>query len=152
MLDAASIWIPCCMLLGLVAQSLKPFKLLRQRFPTFLSFRDHRSVAQQLLNPFAQLFQHCWRGHVSLRSWRYCVGARLKFWRRSRVPKEGSRDEAVEIPYFSRLRRSWRLRRQISLDYRELTKRGRRRLRGLHLKIQVRVIHITTKLFHVVSR
>ena len=34
---------------------------------------------------------------ISLRSWRYCVGARLKFWRRSRVPKKGSRDEAVEI-------------------------------------------------------
>ena len=33
----------------------------------------------------------------SLRSWRYCVGARLKFWRRSRVPEKGSRDEAVEI-------------------------------------------------------
>ena len=32
---------------------------------------------------------------TSLRSWRYCVGARLKFWRRSRVPKKGSRDEAV---------------------------------------------------------
>ena len=31
----------------------------------------------------------------SLRSWRYCVTARLKFWRRSRVPKKGSRDEAV---------------------------------------------------------
>ena len=25
---------------------------------------------------------------LSLRSWRYCVGARLKFWRRSRVPKK----------------------------------------------------------------
>ena len=25
----------------------------------------------------------------SLRGWRYCVGARLKFWRRSRVPKKG---------------------------------------------------------------
>jgi len=37
-------------------------------------------------------------------------------------------------------------------EIRELTKRGRRRLRGLHLKIQVRVIHITTKLFHVLSR
>ena len=35
---------------------------------------------------------------------------------------------------------------------RELTKRGRRRLPGLHLKIQVHVIHITAKLFHVVSR
>ena len=32
---------------------------------------------------------------LSLRSWRYCVGARLKFWRQSRVPKKGSRDEAV---------------------------------------------------------
>ena len=31
----------------------------------------------------------------SLRSWRYCVGGRLTFWRRSRVPKKGSRDEAV---------------------------------------------------------
>ena len=35
---------------------------------------------------------------ASLRSWRCCVGARLKFWRRSRVPKKGSRDKAVEIP------------------------------------------------------
>ena len=33
----------------------------------------------------------------SLRSWRYCVAARLKFWRRSCVPKKGSRDEALEI-------------------------------------------------------
>ena len=31
----------------------------------------------------------------SLRGWRYCVGARLKFWQRSRVPKKRSRDEAV---------------------------------------------------------
>ena len=29
------------------------------------------------------------------------MGARLKFWRRSRVPNEGSRDEAVSgIPVF----------------------------------------------------
>ena len=41
-----------------------------------------------------QIFLH----PVSLRSWRYCVGARLKFGQRSRVPKKGSRDEAVEIP------------------------------------------------------
>ena len=34
---------------------------------------------------------------LSQRSLRYCVGARLKFWRRSRVPKRGSRDEAVEL-------------------------------------------------------
>ena len=38
------------------------------------------------------------------------MGARSKFWRRSRVPKKGSRDEAVEIPparkprYFEYLR------------------------------------------------
>ena len=45
--------------------------------------RAHREVINDLV--------------VSLRSWRYCVGARLKFWRRSRVPKKGSRDEAVEV-------------------------------------------------------
>ena len=59
------------------------------------------------------------------------MGARLKFWRRSRVPKKGSRDEAVEI--LVGISRSFavrdgsavkshsnilqRLRRQISLDY-----------------------------------
>ena len=32
----------------------------------------------------------------SLRSWRYCVGSRLKFWWRSRVPKKRNRDEAVD--------------------------------------------------------
>ena len=61
----------------------------------------------------------------SLRSWRYCVGARLKFWRRSRVPKKGSRDEAVERGFAARDRSGvkshstilQRLRRQISLDY-----------------------------------
>ena len=37
------------------------------------------------------------RVSFSLRSWRYCVDARLKFWRRSRVPKKGSREEAVGI-------------------------------------------------------
>ena len=45
--------------------------------------RAHREVINDLV--------------VSLRSWRYCVGARLKFWLRSRVPKKGSRDEAVEV-------------------------------------------------------
>ena len=40
----------------------------------------------------------------------------------------------------------------MSGDIRELTRRVRRRQRGLHFKIRVRVIHITTKLFHVVSR
>ena len=39
----------------------------------------------------------------SLRSWRYCVGARLKFWRRSRVPKKGSGDEAAPPSNLTRL-------------------------------------------------
>ena len=37
----------CCALLGILAQSLKPIKLLSQQLPTFLLFRDRRSVAQQ---------------------------------------------------------------------------------------------------------
>ena len=37
----------CWMLLHAVAQSLKPVKLLSQQFPTFLLFRNRRSVAQQ---------------------------------------------------------------------------------------------------------
>ena len=57
------------------------------------------------------------------------MGARLKFWRLSRVPKKGSRDEAVEIPISrgfaarggsavkSHSTILQRLRRQISLDY-----------------------------------
>ena len=35
-------------------------------------------------------FQCLWAYLTSLRSWRYCVGARLKFWRRSRVPNKGA--------------------------------------------------------------
>ena len=50
MLHVASVCTPCCMLLDLlrvVAQSLKPVKLFSQQLPTFLLFRDRRSVAQQ---------------------------------------------------------------------------------------------------------
>ena len=55
------------------------------------------------------------------------MGARLKFWRRSRVPKKESRDEAVGISrgfaardgsavkFHSTMLK--RIRRQISLDY-----------------------------------
>ena len=40
--------VACCwMLLRVVAQSLTPVKLFSQQLPTFLWFRDHRSVAQQ---------------------------------------------------------------------------------------------------------
>ena len=52
----------------------------------------------------------------SLRSWRYCVGARLKFWRRSRVPKKGSGDEAAPPSNLSSTILQ-RLRHQISLHY-----------------------------------
>ena len=37
----------CCMLLRVVVQSLKPVNLFSQQLPTFLLFRDRRSVAQQ---------------------------------------------------------------------------------------------------------
>ena len=55
MLHVASVCTPCWMLLHVVAQSLKPVKLFSQQLPTFLLFRDRRSVAQQ-----------CWiRSHSS---------------------------------------------------------------------------------------
>ena len=54
--------VACCwMLLRVVAQSLKPVKLFCQLLPTFLLFRDRRSVAQ-----------HCW---TRLHSSSYIVGA-----------------------------------------------------------------------------
>ena len=46
MLHVASVS-PRCMLLDVVRQSLKPVKLFSQQLPTFLWFRDRRSVAQQ---------------------------------------------------------------------------------------------------------
>ena len=53
----------CCVLLGVVAQSLKPVKVLSQQLPTFPLFRDRRSVTQQCCIRLPQLFQHCW-GHA----------------------------------------------------------------------------------------
>ena len=47
MLHVAFVCTPCCMLLRVVAQSLKPVKLFSQQLPTFLLFCDRRSVAQQ---------------------------------------------------------------------------------------------------------
>ena len=47
MLHVASVCTPFCMLLDVVAQSLKPVKLFSQQLPTFLLFRDRQSVAQQ---------------------------------------------------------------------------------------------------------
>ena len=51
----------CWMLLRIVAPRLKPVKLFSQQFPTFLLFRDRRSVAQQ-----------CW---INLHSSSNIVGA-----------------------------------------------------------------------------
>ena len=39
--------LPFSLLLDVVAQSLKPVKLFSQQLPTFLLFRDRRSVAQE---------------------------------------------------------------------------------------------------------
>ena len=47
MLHVTSVCTPCCMLLRVVAQSLKPVKLFGQQLPTFRLFCDRRSVAQQ---------------------------------------------------------------------------------------------------------
>ena len=50
------------------------------------------------------------RTNYSLRSWRYCVGARLKFWRRSRDPKKGVgtlRYEGIPFSFF-RYRKGFR--------------------------------------------
>ena len=47
MLHVASVCTPCCMLLDVVAQSLKPVKLFSQQLPAFLLFRDRGSVARQ---------------------------------------------------------------------------------------------------------
>ena len=55
-------------------------------------------------------------GKVSLRSWRYCLGARLTFWRRS-CDKKREWGRGVWISISRGLRLSRRLRRQILLDY-----------------------------------
>ena len=60
MLHVASVSTPCCVFLGVVAQSLTPVKVLSQQLPTFLLFRDRRSIAQQCWIRLPQLFQHCW--------------------------------------------------------------------------------------------
>ena len=49
----------CCVLLGVVEKSLKTAKLLTQRLPTFLLFRDRRRVAQQCWICLHSSFQHC---------------------------------------------------------------------------------------------
>ena len=67
MLNVASVCTPCCILLDVVAQSLKPVKLFSQQLPTFLLFHDHRERSATMLDPLAQLLQHCWDHARSLR-------------------------------------------------------------------------------------
>ena len=62
MLHVAFVCTPCCMLLDVVAESLKPIKLFSQQLPTFLLFGDRRSVVQ-----------HCW---IRLQSSSNIVGAK----------------------------------------------------------------------------
>ena len=64
MLHVASLCKTCCVLLGVFAQSLKPFKLLNQQLPTFLLLRDRWSVALQCWIGLHSSFQHCW-GYAS---------------------------------------------------------------------------------------
>ena len=65
MLHVASVCTPNCMLSRVVAQSLKPVKVLSQQLLTFLLLRDRRSMAQQCWIRLPQLFQHCWsHAHV----------------------------------------------------------------------------------------
>ena len=47
MVHVASVCTPCCMLLAVAVQILKPVKLFSQQLLTFLLFRDRRNVAQQ---------------------------------------------------------------------------------------------------------
>ena len=51
----------CWILLRVVVQSLKPVKLFRQQLP----WSPKHSAT--MLDPFAQLFQHCWGHALSLR-------------------------------------------------------------------------------------
>ena len=60
--------VACCwMLLRVVAQSLKSVKLFSQQLPTlpFIPWSPKRSAT--MLDPFTQLFQHCWGHTHSLR-------------------------------------------------------------------------------------
>ena len=49
----------CCVLLRVVAQRLKPVKLLTNQLPTLLLFRDRRSEALKCWIRFAQFFLRC---------------------------------------------------------------------------------------------
>ena len=70
MLHVASLCTPCCMLLDVVACSCSKFETCQTFHPTtpnisFVSWSPKRSAT--MLDPFAQLFQHCWGHARSLR-------------------------------------------------------------------------------------
>ena len=60
MLHVLSVCTFCCMLLGVVVQSLKLVKLFEPTTPniSFVLWSLKRSTT--MLDPFAQLLQHCW--------------------------------------------------------------------------------------------
>ena len=60
MLHVVSICTPCYMMLGVVIQSLKLVKILSQKLPTFLLFRDRWRVVQQCWIRLHSSFQHGW--------------------------------------------------------------------------------------------
>ena len=67
--------VTCCVrlhtLLHVVAQSLKPVKLFSQQLPTFLLFRDRRSVAFNLWDVVNLLRQQCWE--LLRACWQWCA-------------------------------------------------------------------------------
>ena len=67
-LHVASVWTHCCMLLGVVAQSLTPVELLEPTTPniSFVPWSPKRSAT--MLETVAQLFQQCW-GHARHYTW-----------------------------------------------------------------------------------
>ena len=84
-LHVTSVCTRCCMLLNVIAQSLKPVKLLSQQLPTFLLFRNRRSVAQQ-----------CW---IRLHSSSNIVGATHAYY--AWIPKTYglySSHDALQVP------------------------------------------------------
>ena len=67
MLHVASVCTPCCMLLRVVAESLKLVKLFSQQLPTFLLFRDRRSVVQRCWIRLHSSYNIVWGRAPSLR-------------------------------------------------------------------------------------
>ena len=58
---------------------------------------EKKTDGKKLLDAKGPFGDNVFKNPASLRGWRYWVGARLKFWRRSRVPKKGSRNEAAFV-------------------------------------------------------